>query len=112
MTLTADSLVLTLMPHTHLRGKAFMYEAIYPNGDKETLLDVPRYDFNWQNTYVLAEPKPIPAGSALHCTARFDNSPDNPANPDPSKTVRWGPQTWEEMMIGWYDVGIPLVNKD
>jgi hypothetical protein len=74
----------------------------------EVLLDVPHYDFNWQNSFILSEPRQIPAGSVLHCTAHFDNSAENLANPDPSKPVRWGPQTWEEMMIGWFDIGIPV----
>ena len=69
---------------------------------QEVLLDVPKYDFNWQLRYQLAEPKLLPAGTVLQCTAHFDNSDDNVANPDPSDTVRWGPQTWHEMMIGFY----------
>jgi hypothetical protein len=80
-----------------------------PGSDqREILLDVPQYDFNWQNSFILSQPRHIPAGSVLHCTAHFDNSAGNLANPDPSKAVRWGPQTWEEMMIGWYDIGIPV----
>jgi thiol-disulfide isomerase/thioredoxin len=102
-TFEADTLILTLMPHTHLRGKAFKYEAIYPNGEREVVLDVPRYDFNWQNTYVLAEPKRLPAGTKLHCTAHYDNSTKNKSNPDPKATVRWGDQTWQEMMIGYFE---------
>jgi thiol-disulfide isomerase/thioredoxin len=102
-TLEADTLLLTLMPHTHLRGKAFKFEAIYPNGEREVVLDVPRYDFNWQNTYVLAEPKRLPAGTKLHCTAYYDNSTKNKSNPDPKATVRWGDQTWQEMMIGYFE---------
>ena len=97
-----DTLILSFMPHLHLRGKAFRYELEYPDGKKETVLDIPRYDFNWQNTYVLAEPKFAPKGTKLLCTAHFDNSEDNLANPDPTKAVGWGEQTWEEMMIGWY----------
>ena len=89
-----------LNPHMHLRGKSFRYEARYPSGETETLLSVPRYDFNWQSVYVLREPKELPAGTTIHCVAHFDNSADNPANPDPQATVRWGDQTWEEMMIG------------
>ena len=75
---------------------------LYPDGTSEILLDVPKYDFNWQITYELAEPKPLPAGTKLLCTAHFDNSENNPANPDPTDTVKFGPQTWHEMMIGWY----------
>ncbi len=90
------------MPHLHLRGKAFRYDLQYPDGRVETLLDIPRYDFNWQNTYVLAEPKLVPKGARLHCVAHFDNSEENLANPDPTQPVGWGEQTWEEMMIGWF----------
>lgn len=97
-----DTLILDFTPHMHLRGKAFRYELVYPDGRVETLLDVPRYDFNWQITYQLADPLLAPAGSKLHCIAHFDNSEDNLANPDPTKPVRWGDQTWEEMMIGWF----------
>jgi peroxiredoxin len=99
-----DMRLLTLAPHMHLRGKSFRYEAEFPDGAREVLLDVPRYDFNWQLKYVLAEPRHLPKGTVLHCTARFDNSEANLANPDPSDTVRFGPQTWHEMMIGWFGV--------
>ncbi|HVX10008.1 MAG TPA: redoxin domain-containing protein [Pirellulales bacterium] len=98
-----DTLLFTLQPHMHLRGKAFRFDAIYPDGSTETLLDVPRYDFNWQMTYALAEPKRLPEGTTLHCLAAFDNSAENRVNPDPGATVRWGDQTWEEMMIGAFD---------
>jgi hypothetical protein len=106
-TFKRDTLLLSLFPHMHMRGKSFKYEVTYPDGRQEILLDVPRYDFNWQNSYILAESKLIPAGTKLLCTAHFDNSEDNLANPDPSKQVRWGEQTWEEMMIGWYDIAVP-----
>ncbi len=96
------------MPHMHLRGKSFRYEACYPSGSSEILLDVPRYDFNWQTAYRLAQPKPLPAGTRVHCIAHFDNSEENLANPDPEKTVRWGDQTWDEMMIGYLDIAVPL----
>lgn len=99
-----DAAMLALFPHMHLRGKAFRYTAHYPDGREETLLNVPRYDFNWQNAYAFAEPKPMPAGTRIHCVAHFDNSKDNWANPDPTKTVKWGDQTWEEMMIGYFDM--------
>jgi hypothetical protein len=99
--------MLSVFPHMHLRGKDFHYELIYPDGRKETILNMPRYDFNWQTSYIFDEPLQLPAGTTLHCTAHFDNSADNPANPDPSKPVRWGDQTWEEMMIGWFDVAVP-----
>lgn len=96
-----DAHLLGLMPHMHLRGKDFLYEAIYPNGKKETLLSVPRYDFYWQAMYYLAEPLAIPQGTKIRCIAHFDNSPSNPNNPDPNRNVYWGYQTWEEMPVGW-----------
>ena len=101
-TLSKDTLILALMPHMHLRGKAFRYTAVLPDGKEEILLDVPHYDFNWQNSYELVEPKRMPAGSKIFCEAWFDNSESNLANPDPTATVRWGDQTWEEMMIGYF----------
>lgn len=100
--LSRDIDLISFAPHMHLRGKAFRYEVEYPDGKKEILLDVPRYDSNWQITYELAEPKRLPAGAVIHCTAYFDNSEGNLANPDPTKEVKWGPQTWDEMMIGFY----------
>ena len=103
-TLHEDVLVLSFLPHMHLRGKSFRYEAHYPDGRQEVLLNVPRYDFNWQNTYVLARPKRLPAGTRVRCVATFDNSADNLSNPDPSASVRWGDQTWDEMMIGYFDI--------
>jgi peroxiredoxin len=99
--------LLSLMPHMHLRGKAFRYELVHPDGGTEILLDVPRYDFNWQTCYRLAEPLTLPPGTRMHCTARYDNSAGNLNNPDPSATVRWGSQTWEEMMIGYFDIALP-----
>ncbi|MEO8493588.1 MAG: redoxin domain-containing protein [Planctomycetota bacterium] len=99
---TKDVELMSLMPHMHVRGKDFRYTARYPDGREEILLSVPNYDFNWQHRYRFAEPVLIPKGTTIECVAHFDNSPDNPANPDPTKTVRWGDQTWEEMMIGWY----------
>ncbi len=97
-----DSLILNLFPHMHYRGKSFRFEAEYPDGRREVLLDVPHYDFNWQLRYDLAEPIFMPKGSKLVCTARYDNSEANPLNPDPTKTVRFGLQTWEEMMVGYF----------
>lgn len=95
-----------LMPHMHFRGKDFIYVAIFPDGHTETLLSVPKYDFNWQLGYQLAKPMVLPRGTRIECTAHFDNSVNNPYNPDPSKEVRWGDQTWEEMMIGWFSVSV------
>lgn len=99
-----DELLLRMMPHMHLRGKAFRYEAIYPDDRREVLLDVPAYDFNWQLSYELAKPKRLPKGTQVICTAHYDNSTGNPANPDPNSAIRWGQQSWDEMMIGFFDV--------
>jgi hypothetical protein len=101
-----DVLLLGYFPHMHLRGKSFRYEALYPDGSQEILLDVPRYDFNWQNRYDLAEPMHLPAGTCLRCTAVYDNSADNPANPDPTIEVRAGQQSWDEMFNGYFDVAL------
>ncbi len=101
-----NSLLLSMSPHLHLRGKAFRYELIYPDGKEETLLWIPGYDFGWQTTYELAEPKYVPRGSTLHCVAYYDNSEDNLANPDPSEEVTWGEQTWDEMMFGWFEMAL------
>jgi peroxiredoxin/mono/diheme cytochrome c family protein len=98
-----DAHLLHFMPHMHLRGKDFLYEAIYPDGKKEILLSVPRYNFGWQSVYRLADPVTMPKGAKLHCVAHFDNSAKNPNNPDPTRSIYWGDQTWEEMMIGWID---------
>ncbi|CAN5911981.1 redoxin domain-containing protein [soil metagenome] len=96
------------LPHMHVRGKSFKYEVTYPDGSQETLLDIPRYDFNWQLQYILSKPKIIPKGSVVKTTAVFDNSANNPANPDPTKNVRWGQQTYDEMMIGYVEYFLPL----
>jgi hypothetical protein len=87
----------------HLRGKSFEYRVIFPDGRKETLLSVPKYDFEWQTNYILAKPLFLPAGTRIECTAYFDNSAQNKNNPDPTRPVYWGDQTWEEMMIGFID---------
>ncbi len=100
--------VTAYMAHMHVRGKAFKYELITADGKTETLLDIPRYDFNWQLQYDYAQPKFIPRGSTMKITAVFDNSAGNAANPDPSKTVKWGPQTSDEMMIGYIEHFTPL----
>lgn len=99
----ADAHVLGFMPHMHLRGKDFRYEAVYPGGKRETLLFVPRYQFGWQSVYRCAKPLAMPKGTRLRCVAHYDNSDRNPSNPDPSRTVTWGDQTWEEMMLGWIE---------
>jgi hypothetical protein len=97
-----DTTLLGMNPHMHLRGKSFRYELQLPDGTQETLLDVPRYDFNWQLWYMLKEPRLIPKGSRMICTASFDNSEENLSNPNPSQEVTWGEQTWDEMMFGFY----------
>jgi len=91
----------SFMPHMHLRGKDFEYKAVFPDGTSRILLSVPRYDFSWQTYYVLKDPIAVPKGTRIDCVAHFDNSTNNKYNPDPTKAVRWGDQTWEEMMIGW-----------
>ena len=103
-----DTLFIGMYPHMHMRGKDFRYELTYPDGKKEVLLDVPNYDFNWQLTYELTQPKLLPKGTVIECTAHFDNSVNNKYNPDATKEVHWGEQTWEEMMIGFFDVSVPM----
>jgi hypothetical protein len=102
-----DAKVLSFMPHMHLRGKAFRYELALPDGTKKLLLDVPRYDFNWQLQYKLIEPIDAPIGSRLLATGWYDNSTNNPANPDPTREVKWGPQTDDEMMLGYVEYYVP-----
>jgi len=104
---TQDATLMSLMPHMHLRGKAFRYDVTYPDGKQETLLSVPKYDFGWQTTYRLAEPQLMPAGSRLDCVAEYDNSEENLNNPDPKATVGFGDQTFEEMMIGFFEIADP-----
>lgn len=106
-TFRRDTVLLNLAPHMHLRGRSFRFELEHPDGHREILLDVPHYDFNWQLRYDLAEPRLIHKGSRLHCYATFDNSEDNPANPDPTKEVTFGEQTWEEMMVGVFQTVEP-----
>jgi hypothetical protein len=98
-----DSLLLQLLPHMHLRGKSAKYIAHYPDGTQEVLLEVPRYDFNWQTSYNYPEesPKRIPAGTEVEFIATWDNSADNPHNPDPTVEVRFGEPTTAEMMFGF-----------
>ncbi len=105
-TLQDESALVWLMPHMHLRGKDFIYTAVYPTGERQVLLSVPKYDFNWQLAYETAKPVVLPKGTRIECVAHFDNSANNKANPDPNKEVHWGDQSWEEMMIGWFGVAI------
>jgi mono/diheme cytochrome c family protein len=98
-----DTILMGLTPHMHLRGKTFNYLLIHPDGTSRELLNVPKWDFNWQNTYRFREPLFVPAGSKMLGLATYDNSTANRANPNPGKTVRFGEQTWDEMMIGYMD---------
>jgi hypothetical protein len=104
-----DVTLLGLMPHMHLRGKDFQYTVVYPDGREEVILNVPRYDFNWQLEYQIQQPLELPKGTRIDCIAHFDNSANNKYNPDPTKEVKWGDQTWEEMMIGWFTYRVPNV---
>jgi mono/diheme cytochrome c family protein len=105
-----DVYLVDLMPHMHVRGRDFKYTVVYPDGRSEVILNVPRYDFNWQLLYQFKKPLLLTKGSRLECVAHFDNSTGNKFNPDPSKEVRWGDQTWEEMMIGWFDYTLAKEN--
>ncbi len=105
---STDISVMAYMAHMHVRGKSFNFELTTPDGKTETLLDIPRYDFNWQLRYDYLEPRVIPKGSRVKVTAVFDNSENNPANPDPTKTVHWGRQTYEEMLIGYVETFAPV----
>lgn len=98
-----DSHIISLMPHMHLRGKDITYRAIYPDGRSEILLSVPRYNFNWQVYYYPVAPLAIPKGTRIEAVAHYDNSAKNLRNPDPSKEVRFGEQTWDEMMNAFFD---------
>jgi peroxiredoxin len=103
-TFKGDALLLSFMPHMHWRGVSAKYVATYPDGRTETLLSVPDYDFNWQSVYRFAEPLAIPKGTKLTWICTWDNSADNPRNPDPTKEIHWGLQTWDEMQNGWMDL--------
>jgi hypothetical protein len=103
-----DCYLVGLRAHMHVRGKSFLFRAIYPNGDSETLLSIPRYDFNWQPYYYLETPRLLPRGTRIEAHAVFDNSANNPFNPNPAAEIFWGPQSWDEMMIGWFDVAVPV----
>ncbi len=120
-TLPNDALLLSLFPHMHLRGKRFEYNIVHPNDPHptgahpngnspnpntvETLLRV-NYHFHWQMSYKLADPLPLKAGTELQAIAWYDNSKNNPHNPDPDSAVRWGDQTYDEMMVGFFDVAV------
>ncbi|MEQ1948591.1 MAG: cytochrome c [Bryobacteraceae bacterium] len=97
-----------ITPHMHLRGSGFGLEVTYPTGEKETILEVPRFDFNWQMTYALDKARFLPKGTNVHMTAFYDNSPNNKYNPDPMKEIFWGEQSWDEMITGFFDMTIPV----
>jgi hypothetical protein len=103
-----DSEITLMKPHMHYRGKDMRYDLIYPDGRTETILSVPEYDMNWQISYELARPIPVPAGSRLRVVAHFDNSASNPWNPDPTVQVIWGDDSRDEMMEGWFDYRVAL----
>ncbi|MEW6126974.1 MAG: cytochrome c [Acidobacteriota bacterium] len=104
MTVPANMQLVTYMPHMHMRGKDMRYDVVYPDGRQETLLNVPQFNFNWQTMYYLKNPVTLPKGTKVIVTAHFDNSTKNKYNPDPKKDVRWGDPTYDEMMIGWFDI--------
>lgn len=103
-TMPVDVTLLGLHPHMHMRGKSAQYRIVYPDGRTETLLDVPRFSWHWQLWYDLAEPLKLAKGTKLECTEHFDNSKNNPENPDPTKTVIWGQQSFDEMMVCMFNV--------
>jgi hypothetical protein len=109
LTLPFEATIMGFLPHLHVRGKACRYEVVRPDEGRTTLLDIPRYDFNWQLLYRLYEPRALQAGDRLVFTAWYDNSEGNPANPDPTKTVRWGPQTFDEMHLGYVEYYVPSI---
>ena len=96
-----------LHPHMHGRGKDFLYKLVYPTNESQTILSVPRYNWHWQNWYTLEEPLVLPKGTKIECTAHFDNSPNNPDNADPTRSVPWGEQSWDEMMVGFFNLVFP-----
>ncbi len=110
--LNIDVKVVSILPHMHLRGKRIQVRAYYPDGSAETLVSVPKYDFGWQTTYVLETPKLLPKGTRLETVGYYDNTPNNPNNPDPKAEVVYGEQTWNEMMGGVMDLAIdPKMNS-
>jgi hypothetical protein len=102
-----DVQLISYMPHMHLRGKDMKYEIVFPDGRRETVLWVPRFEFAWQTVYRLKSPLSVPKGSRIIVTAHFDNSSRNSHNPDPTKAVRWGDPSYDEMMIGWLEYLTP-----
>jgi hypothetical protein len=108
MTIAQPVRLVSVQPHMHRRGKSMQVRAVYPNGQSRLLVNVPKYDFNWQTTYVLREPLLLPAGTRLESVAHFDNSVNNPSNPDPSVPVKWGDMTTDEMHIAFLELAMPV----
>ncbi len=108
LTLGHDVELLDLQPHMHVRGKSAEMQAVYPTGESEKLLLVPKYDFGWQMNYKLPEGKILPKGTKIIGVNHYDNSPNNKHNPDATKEVRWGDQSWEEMMINFFSVAVDV----
>ena len=106
--LGVDCELLNVYPHMHLRGKSMTLSAVYPTGEREEFVRVPHYDFNWQLVYSFTKPRLLPKGTVLKADATFDNSPNNRVNPNPNAAVRWGDQSWDEMMVGFFDLAIPV----
>ncbi len=106
ITLYADSTLTMLLPHMHLRGKDFDFTVKYPDGRVEKILSVPHYSFEWQLSYYLDKPMFLPKGTTISCVAHYDNSVNNPNNPDPNKEIHYGEQSWDEMMFGFFDVAV------
>ncbi len=102
--LEADSRIVSYFPHMHMRGRAMSFTAVYPDGNREILLDVPEYDFDWQLFYYPEAPKVLPAGSVIEVVAHYDNSAANPDNPDPTRDVGFGFQSTDEMMVGIFEL--------
>jgi hypothetical protein len=111
-TFDADSVISFFHVHMHLRGKSYLMRMTYPDGRQEVALEVPRYDFNWQRTYMLNDPIRVPKGTKVDFIGTYDNSPKNKFNPDPSQTVKWGEKTTDEMMQGrmFYEVADENLN--
>jgi hypothetical protein len=99
-----EVILASIHPHMHARGKDFEYRIVFPGGETRTILRVPQYNWHWQLWYNLDEPIVLPPGARIECTAHFDNSPNNAENPDPTKTVIWGQQSWDEMMVGFFNL--------
>lgn len=107
-TLYEPARLVGMRAHMHLRGKSFEFRVTYPGAEPRIVLRIPKYSFEWQPYYYLDKPISLPAGSRIECTAVYDNSSNNPRNPDPTAEVHWGEQSWDEMMIGWLDIAVPI----